>query len=90
MLVLISLREFGVSAGLKSDWSIVESHRKQKFLLVFGIKDLTVLIEFKIACGNTGLKWLVSRTIIHRFGNHMRIFVKDIFAKVFTENYVQL
>ena len=81
-------REYDASVGLENDWSIVESCRKQKFLLVFGVKDSTTLIEFKIACGDIGLKWLVSRTIIRRLGNHMRIFVKDRFAKVFTRNYV--
>ena len=59
-----------------------------KNLLVFGVKDSTTLIDFKIACGDIGSKWLVSRTIVHRLGNHMRILVKDRFAKVFTRNYV--
>ena len=50
----VSVREFGAYAGLESDWSIVESCRKQKFMLVFDVKDWTTLIEFKIACGNIG------------------------------------
>ena len=57
-------------------------------MLVFGMKDSTTLIECKIAGGDIGLKWLVLGTIIRRLGNHMRIFVKDRFAKVFTHNYV--
>ena len=84
----VNMREFGASASLESDWSIVESCRKQKFLLVFGVKDLTMLIEFKITCGNTGLNWLVSRIIIRRLGNHMRFFVKDRLANDFIQYYV--
>ena len=57
-------------------------------MLVFSAKDSTLLIEFKIACGNIGLNCLVSRTIIHGSGNHLRPLVKDRFTKVFTQNYV--
>ena len=76
--------ESGCSDDFGSHWSIVQSRRKQKFLLVFGVKDsiTCTLVEFKIACGDLGLGWLVSRTVIRRFGNHMRILVKDRFAKV--------
>ena len=55
----VNVKEFGASAGVKSDWSIVESHRKQKFMLVFGVNDCTTLIEFKIACINIRLNRLV-------------------------------
>ena len=48
----VSVREFGASASLESNWSIIDSCRKLKFLLVFGVKDSTTLIEFKIACGD--------------------------------------
>ena len=78
-----SVREFDASAGLESDWSIIESRRKQKFLLVFDVKDSTTLIKFKIARGDIRFKWLVSGTIIHMLESHVRIFVKDRFAKVF-------
>ena len=84
----VSVREFDVSVGLESDWSIIESRRKHKVLLVFGVKDSTTSIDFEIAWGNIGFKWLVLRTVIRRLGNHMRVFVKDRFAKVFSQNYV--
>ena len=42
----------------RGGWSIVEDSRKQFFLLVFGVKDSTSLVEFKIACGDIGLNWL--------------------------------
>ena len=83
-----SENELGWSAGSKSSWSIVEGHMKQNFLLVFGVKDSTTLVEFKIACGDIVLNWLVRRTIVRRLGNHTRIGVKDRFAKFF-RNYVR-
>ena len=67
--------ESGCSDDFGCRWSIVESRRKQKFLLVFGVKESITLVG-----------WLVSRTVIRRLGNHMRIIVKDRFAKVFTQN----
>ena len=69
---------------VEDGWSIVEESRKQKFLLVFGVKDSTPLVEFKIACGDIGLNWLVSRACFRRLGNHMRINVRE---KVFQALY---
>ena len=82
----VSVSECDASVGLESDWSNVESRRKQIFCW-FLAWDSTTLIEIKIACGDIGLKLLVSKTIIRRLGNHMRIFLKDRFAKCFTHNY---
>ena len=70
------------------DWSIVRDRRKQKFLLVFGVKDSTSLVEFKIACGDIGLNWLVSRAFIRRLGNHMRVSVNNKFVKLLTREFV--
>ena len=50
----------------------------------FGVKDSTTPVEFKIMCGDIELNWLIYKTIIHRLGNHVRIFIKDRFAKYFT------
>ena len=68
--------------------SIVEDSRKQNFLLVFGVKESTSLVEFKIACGDIGLNWLVSRACIHRLGNHMRINVREKFSRLLTREYI--
>ena len=73
---------------INSGWSIVEHRRKQKVLLVFGVKASTLLVEFKIACGNIGLNWLILRACVCRFGNHMRISVNNKFAKHLTREYV--
>ena len=62
-------------SDIESGWSIVEHRRKQKVLLVFGVKASTSLVEFKIACGDIGLNWLISRACVRRFGNHMKISV---------------
>ena len=80
--------ELGLLSGLENDWSVVGSRRKQKFLLVFGVKSSTSLIEFKIACGDIGLNWLVSRARINKLGNHMKIIVSNKFAKLLTPGYV--
>ena len=50
--VNVNAKESGLSAGVESDWLITETHRKQNFLLVFSLKDSTLLVHFKIACGN--------------------------------------
>ena len=39
-------------SGIESGWSNVERRRKQKVLLIFGVKASTSLIKFKITCGN--------------------------------------
>ena len=72
----------GQSDDFGSHRLIVESHRKQNFLLFFGVKDSTMLVEFKIVCGNLGLDCLVLRTVVHILGNHMGITAKDRFAKI--------
>ena len=46
-----------LSAGLECDWFIIESRSKQKFLMVFGVKECTTLVDFKIACGNVRFNW---------------------------------
>ena len=51
--------ESGWSDDFGYRWSIVESRRKQKFLLLFGVKDSITLVEFKIVCADLGLGWLV-------------------------------
>ena len=76
-----SENELGWSAGSESGYSIVEGRTKQNFLLVFGVKDWTTLVEFKIACGDIGLILLVRRTIVRKLGNHTRITVKDLTKK---------
>ena len=73
---------------VEDGWSIVEDSRKQIFLLVFGVKDSTSLVEFKIACGDIGLNWLVSRACIRRLGNHMRINVREKFSRLLTREYI--
>ena len=80
--------ELGSLSGLKHDWSVVGSRSKPNFHLVYGIKYSTSLIEFKIACGDIGLNWLVSRASISRLGNHVRIIVSNKFAKLVTREYV--
>ena len=60
-------------ADIESGWSIVDHRRKQKVLLIFGVNASTSLVEFKIACGDIGLNWLISRAYVRRFGNHARI-----------------
>ena len=47
--------EWERSSGIENGWSIVERRRKQKVLLVFGVRASTSLVEFKIACGDIGL-----------------------------------
>ena len=80
--------KLGLLSGLENDWSVVGSRRKQKFLLVFGVKSSTSLIEFKIACGDTGVNWLVSRARITKIENYMKIIVSNKFAKLLTRGYV--
>ena len=75
-------------SDVEDGWSIVEDSRKQHFLFVFGVKDSTSLVEFKIACGDIGLNWLVSRACIRRLGNHMRINVKEKFSRLLTREYI--
>ena len=36
-------------SDVETSWSMVEDSRKQKSLLIFGVKDSTSLVEFKIA-----------------------------------------
>ena len=43
-------------ASRAAGWSIVERRRKQKTLLIFGVKASSSLLEFKIACGDIGLQ----------------------------------
>ena len=78
----------GFLSDFQNDWSIIEDHKKRKFLLVFGVKDCTSLVEFKIACAGIGLNWLISGAYIHRFGNHMRISIRNRFVRLFTPEYV--
>ena len=47
--------EWELLTDIESGWSIVEHCRKQKVLLVFGVKACTSLVVFKIACGDIGL-----------------------------------
>ena len=75
-------------SDVETSWSMVEDSRKQKFFLIFGVKDSTSLVEFKIACGDIGLNWLVSRACIRRLGNHMRIHVKEKFSRLLTREYI--
>ena len=75
-------------ADIESGWSIVEHRRKQKVLLIFGVKASTSLVEFKIACGDIGLNWLISREYVRRFGNHVRISVNSKVAKYCSREYV--
>ena len=78
-------------SDVEDGWSILEYRRKQKFLLPFCVKDSTSLVEFKIACADTGLNWHVSRACIRRLGNHMRINVKEKFSRLLTpENISKL
>ena len=84
----VRIKEWEHLSDVESDWSIVEDRRKQKVLLIFGVKDSTSLVEFKIVCGDIGLNWLVLRACIHRLGNHMRINVKNNFARFLTPEYV--
>ena len=81
--------QWGRSDDFEKGWSVAESRRKQKFLLVFGVKASISLVEFKIACGDVGLNWLVSRTVIRRIGNCIKIFVRNTLARVFTNDYVR-
>ena len=37
---------------LQNDWSVVVNCRKQRLLLVFGVKQSVSLVEFKSVCGN--------------------------------------
>ena len=46
------------------------------------------MVEFKIACGDIGLNWLISRVYIRRFGNHMRISTRNKFVRLFTPEHV--
>ena len=82
-------KQWGRSGDFEKGWSVAKNRRKQKFLLVFGVKASTSLVEFKIACGDLGLNWLVSRTVIRRIGNCIKIFLKNTLAKVFTNDYVR-
>ena len=75
-------------SDVENSWSMVEYSRKEKFLLIFGVKESTSLVEFKIACGDIGLNWLVSRACICRLGKHMRIHVKEKFARLLTREYI--
>ena len=47
------------------------------------------MVDFKNACGDLGLNWLVSRTVIHWIGNFIEIFVKNALAKVLTNDSVR-
>ena len=80
--------EWGLLSGLENDLSLVGSRRKQKFLLVVGVKNSTSLIELKIACSVIGLNWLVLRVSIIRIGNRMKIIVSNKSAKLLTHEYV--
>ena len=84
----VNERELGLLSGRDNDWSIVRSRRRQKFLLVFGVKHSTSSVEFKIACGDIGLNWLVSRASIRKLGNHVRISISNKFVRFFTSEYV--
>ena len=81
-------RELRLASDLRDNWSIVGDRRTQKVLMVFGVKQSTSLVEFKIACGDIGLNWLISSAPIRRLGNHMRIIVRNRFVKFFTREYV--
>ena len=83
-----NVSKLGSLSGLENDWSVVKSRRKQKFLLVFSIKNSTSLIKFKIECGDSGLNWLVLRASITTLRNHMRMNVSNKFAKLLTREYV--
>ena len=67
-------------SDLENDWSIVEDCRKQKFSLVCSAKDYTSFVQFKKACSDIGLNWLILRAAILKFGNHMRISEQNRFA----------
>ena len=75
-------------SDVETSWSMVEDSRKQIFFLIFGVKDFTSLVEFKIACGDIGLNWLVSRACICRLGNRMRINVKEKISRLLTREYI--
>ena len=69
-------------SDIESDWSIVEHRRKlQRFYIIFGVKDSTSWVEFKTACGDTELNRLVSSACIRTLENHMKINIKDNFAR---------
>ena len=59
-------RESRLASYLRDDSSIVGDRRKQKVLMVFDVKESTSLVEFKIACGDMKLNWLISSAPIHR------------------------
>ena len=75
-------------SDLQNDWSIVENRSKCNFLLIFIVKDSISLAEFIIACSDVGLNWLISRAYIHRFGDHIRISIRNGFVRLFTPEYV--
>ena len=68
-------------SDVEGGWSTVETRRKQKFLWVFGVRDSASIVEFKLACGDIGLSWLVSRTFIKRIGRHIRININKTIAR---------
>ena len=69
-------KQWGRSGDFKKGWYmyVAKNRRKQKFLLVFCVKAPTSLVEFKIACGDLGLNWFVSRTVICRMGTVINFF----------------
>ena len=86
----VQKNELGLLSGLENDWSVVGSRKKQKFLLVFGVKSSTSFIELKFACDDVGLNWLVSRARINKIGNHMKSIVSNKSAKLLTPEYVSI
>ena len=75
-------------SDIERGWFVVEHRRKQKVLLVFGVKASTSLVDFKIGCGDIGLYWLISRACVRRREDNVRISVNSNFAKYFICEYV--
>ena len=73
---------------IESTWSIVEHRRKQKVLLVFGIKASTSLVEFKSVSDDIRLNWVIARACFRKFETHMKICVNSKFDKYYTCEYV--
>ena len=80
---VLSESECRSSTDNTGEWSKVGCRNRSKVLLVFGVKSSISLVEFKILCGDIGLGWLVSKTLIRRLGNHMFIIIKNKFVKFF-------
>ena len=82
-------QERDLSDEAEEGWSIVERRTLKKVLLVFGVKKSLSLLELKILCYDVGLDWLISRNHVRRFGNHIRIFIRNTFVAFFTPSFVR-